>query len=195
MSLGVDFPGYVKDLNNFYGIPIEAATSLALEQYRANINFFNKLSRFVETHELFGGQGTIIVAASGNESKRPNYEIAVAPPAAGTGIIAVGALQESPSGFSVANFSNDQVDISAPGVNVISVKAGGGLISSDGTSMATPHVAGIAALWAQRQLAVTGRINNRVLISRLISSGTLEPLAPNQEIDNVGTGIVQAPLS
>ncbi|NET17709.1 MAG: S8 family serine peptidase [Okeania sp. SIO1H6] len=193
MSLGIDFPGYVTYLTQ-RGLEIEPATSIALEEYRANINLFTQLSRFVQAHGLFG-QGTIIVAASGNESNRPSYEVSVAPPAAGTGVIAVGALQESASGFSVARFSNDQVDICAPGVDVISAKVGGGFSSLSGTSMATPHVAGVAALWAQRQLAFTGRVNNQVLMSRLISSGTLKSLASGQEIDNIGTGIVQAPQS
>jgi len=32
--------------------------------------------------------------------------------------------------------------------------------------MATPHVAGVAALWAQRQLETTGRINNSGLLNK-----------------------------
>ena len=40
-------------------------------------------------------QGSVIVAASGNESARPNNEIAVAPPAAGTDIIVLGAIKNS----------------------------------------------------------------------------------------------------
>lgn len=192
MSLGIDFPGVVDFLVNEQGLDVAPATSLALEAYRANINLFSELANFVEAQGVFG-QGTIIVAASGNESNRPNYEIAVAPPAAGTGIVAVGALQESPTGFSVASFSNDQVDITAPGVDVISAQVGGGLRSLSGTSMATPHVAGVAALWAQRQLNVTGRISNQLLMAQLISSGTGRTLASDQEPDNVGTGIVQAP--
>lgn len=194
MSLGIDFPGYVRFLTTAQGLAIEPATSIALEGYRANINLFTELSRFVQARSLFG-QGTIIVAASGNESNRPSYEVSVAPPAAGTGVIAVGALQEGSSGFSVASFSNDQVNISAPGVNVISAQVGGGLRSLSGTSMATPHVAGVAALWAQRQLSTTGRVNHQVLMAQLIASGILEPLASGYEIDNVGTGMVQAPQS
>lgn len=193
MSLGIDFPGYVDYLVNNAGYDINPATSIALEAYRANVNLFTELSRYVEMQGSFG-QGTIIIAASGNESKRPEYEIAVAPPAAGTGIVSVGALQKTTSGLAVAYFSNNQVDIAAPGVNIISAFPGGGLRSMSGTSMATPHVAGVAALWAQRQLEMTGRIENQALLVRILASGTFDSLANGVEEEDVGTGIVQAPL-
>lgn len=193
MSLGIDFPGYVEFLVQ-QGLNINPATSIALEGYRANINLFTELARFVQANSVFG-QGTVIVAASGNESNRPTYEIAVAPPAAGTGVIAVGALQEAGGRYSIANFSNNQVDISAPGVNVISARLGGGLRSLSGTSMATPHVAGIAALWAQRQLDKAGQVNGDLLMAQLIASGTMDSLATGAEAEDVGAGIVQAPLN
>ncbi|MFL7839508.1 MAG: S8 family peptidase [Candidatus Promineifilaceae bacterium] len=193
MSLGIDFPGFVDYLVNQQGLPIPAATSIALEGYRSNINLFTELSRFVAANNAFG-PGTVIMAASGNESERPEYEIAVAPPAASTGMIAVGALGQSSTGLTVASFSNNQVDVSAPGVGVVSARLGGGLVSMSGTSMATPHTAGIAALWAQRQLDMTGNINQLTLLAQVIASGTMVPLAPGSEAEDVGTGIVQAPL-
>jgi subtilisin family serine protease len=192
MSLGIDFPGYVEYLTEVQGLDVNPATSLALEGYRANINLFKELADFVQSQSLLG-LGSILVAASGNESRRPEYQIAVAPPAAATGIIAVGALEESPGGFSVATFSNTQVDISGPGVGVISAQAGGGLATKSGTSMATPHVAGVAALWAQRQLEKTGEVKIQRLRQRLISSGNMTGLVSDAETEDVGTGIVQAP--
>ncbi len=191
MSLGIDFPGYVKYLID-QGMDANPATSKALEGYRANINLFTQLSRSVQAQGVMG-QGCVIVSASGNESKRPTYEIAVAPPAAGTGIVAVGALGETPNGLQVANFSNTSVDISAPGVDVLSAAPGDKLAYMSGTSMATPHAAGVAALWANRQIAQNGRVKGDRLMARLIASGLMAPLVVNSDWDDVGTGIVQAP--
>lgn len=194
MSLGIDFPGYVDFLVNNRNVDVKPATSMALEAYRENINLFSQLAALVRSQSALG-EGTIIVAASGNESNRPNYEIAVAPPAAGTGIISVGALKNDVGGMTVAYFSNNQVDVSAPGVAVKSAIPGGLLGMKSGTSMATPHVAGVAALWAQRQLQMTGRIKQEVLTARLIASGLPSVMADGEEPEDYGTGIIQAPLN
>ncbi|MBE9136139.1 S8 family serine peptidase [Nodosilinea sp. LEGE 07088] len=42
--------------------------------------------------------------------------------------------------------ANNQVNIAAPGVDILSAWPGGGLRSLNGTTMTTPHVAGVAAL-------------------------------------------------
>ena len=81
-----------------------------------------------------------------------------------------------------------------PGTGVFSAIPGGGLGLKSGASMATPHVAGVAVLWAQRQLETTGRVNNQILMSKLIASGTFAPLLASVEAEDAGAGIVQAPV-
>jgi subtilisin family serine protease len=194
MSLGMDFPGLVKTLVDS-GLPLEPATSQALESYRANVNLFNTLGTLAQRSGDFF-QATIILAATGNESRRdakPGYEIAAAPPSAAEGISAIGALGRGPGGLVVAPFSNTKPDIAAPGVDVISARSGGGLIKLSGTSMATPHAAGVAALWAEKLTRSMGSLSAKALSANLIAKATLDPLKEGFDGLDVGMGIVQSP--
>jgi subtilisin family serine protease len=191
MSLGIDFPGLVKRLQEA-GFPVKLATSRALEGYRANVQLFERLAALIRARGAFA-QATLIVAAAGNESQRPNFEIAVSPPAVAEGIVSVAALGEGNQGLTVAPFSNTNANISGPGVQIISAKLGGGLSTLSGTSMATPHVAGVAALWAEKIAKSGAPLSTLQLTARLLGTASSEALAGDVDPFDVGAGLVRAP--
>jgi hypothetical protein len=58
--------------------------------------------------------------------------------------------------------------------------------------MATPHVAGVAALWAEK-LTVQGQLNAALLMSRLVGSATAAGVAAGTDPTDIGAGMVRAP--
>ncbi|CAM3802364.1 S8 family peptidase [Deinococcus frigens] len=198
MSLGMDFPGLVAELVR-RGLPAELATSQALLDYRANLDLFGALAAYARS---YGGDTTptLLIAASGNESRRqqsPDWEVGVAPPATSDGFISVAAVglgkDKAPGqGLTVAPFSNTGATLSGPGVNVTSAKLGGGLVQYSGTSMAAPHVAGVAALWFQ-SLIESGDLTRNTVETALKGSATRKPLIAGVDRLDVGLGLVLAP--
>ncbi|GLY03926.1 S8 family serine peptidase [Actinoplanes sp. NBRC 101535] len=134
-------------------------------------------------------KGTIIVAAAGNESRRPGVVNPVGHPANCPSIMAVAAVgpDQSVAWFSCSGQNPDggQVDVAAPGVDVLSSVAPDGYRRLSGTSMATPHVAGILALLAEADPGATPA----ELWVRL-QAGAKRLQAPSAD---VGAGLVQAP--
>lgn len=86
----------------------------------------------------FSGAGILLVAASGNEdASSPSY------PAKLASVVAVGATDSSDANPDWANLG---AEVWAPGVSIPSTYKGDGYSTLSGTSMASPHAAGAAAL-------------------------------------------------
>lgn len=86
-------------------------------------------------------KGGVVIFAAGNE------DIPYGSPGNYDGCVSVGAMNRNGSRASFSNYG-DWVDICAPGVNIPSTYINGQYVNMSGTSMACPHVSGVAALIA-----------------------------------------------
>jgi subtilisin family serine protease len=147
-------------------------------------------------------QGALLVAAAGNESHRTQNQLsAVNEPGASDNVMAIGGIDW---GFRVYDTSNrgtsggaGAVDLAAPGVAVMSSWIDQGYRWLDGTSCATPLVAGVAALWTQwarqkgREVTPQRIWELMVEHAQPLRDAAGNPLDPR----DVGAGLVQAPAA
>ncbi len=89
--------------------------------------------------------GIVLVASAGNSGNPKGKGNSIGYPARYEEVIAVGATDQSDTRASFSS-TGDQLELAAPGVDINSTLLGGSYGEKSGTSMASPHVAGTAAL-------------------------------------------------
>ena len=132
-------------------------------------------------------KGVIVVAAAGNSGTDAQHY-----PAAYPNAIAVGATDKTDAKASFSNYGSSWVDVAAPGSSILSTTVDGGYQAWNGTSMATPHVAGEAGLiWSKSALCAAGDsacVRNQIESKADQTSGTGTYWAKGRVNANGGVG-------
>jgi subtilisin family serine protease len=108
-------------------------------------------------------------------------------------VIAVAALNANGSLASYSNYGATTVDIAAPGTAIYSTLPGGGYGTSSGTSMATPHVTGSVALYANAYPNATAtQVRQAILGTARPTSSLTGKVATGGRLD-VGAVVQKSP--
>lgn len=129
--------------------------------------------------------GLLLIAAAGNTGNSAGTGDSVNYPAKYDTVIAVAALDQNNVRASFSS-TGPKVEISAPGVNVNSTYLNNGYTTMMGTSMATPHVSGVAALvWARNPSLTNAQVR------QILQNTAIDLWTPGRD-NRTGYGLVNA---
>ena len=118
-------------------------------------------------------KGTVVVVSAGNDSR----DSAGYSPASCNGVITVASTTSSDSRSSFSNFGSS-VEIAAPGSSILSTLPGNRYGSKSGTSMASPHIVGVAALLLATIPGITPGQVRDCLVQNADPIATDKPIGP-----------------
>jgi thermitase len=125
-----------------------------------------------------GATGSVLVAAAGNDG-----DSTVSYPAGYAEVVSVAATDSNDAKASFSN-TNADVEVAAPGVDILSTIPGGQYATLSGTSMATPHASGVAGvLWQLFPGDTANAIRSRL-------DGAVDDLGPAGRDQSFGFGRV-----
>ena len=151
-----------------------------------NMSWGSKQQSFVirDAIEYAHARGVVLIAAAGNANEAESIF-----PAAYRRVISVASTNQHQQRFYRSNYGAS-VDIGAPGNGIISTQIDNDYRILTGTSMAAPHVAGVAALMLSKRPALTQEEVRQILINTADPVSDAESDEP--DIKFVGAGTVNA---
>src|SRR5258705_565282 len=135
--------------------------------------------------------GILFVAAAGNidvGTEEPNNEIVPHYPSSfdAPNVVAVASTNSSDNLSSFSHFGVNSVDLGAPGSSILSTTPANTYSTFSGTSMATPHVSGAAALlWAQNPNLTVQQVKNLLLLNGDVQAALIDKTVTGRRL-NVG---------
>ena len=126
--------------------------------------------------------GVLVVGIAGNRGRRVGYF------GRWKEVFTVGAVNKAGNVSSFSNYG-PEVELVAPGADVLSYKPGGNLATGSGTSFAAPHVAGTAALILSKRPGI-----GLDELKQTLRSAAQDVEAPGKD-DYSGYGIINTELS
>ncbi len=146
----------------------------------------------LEAIEFADARDALFVAAAGNDGMDndavPTYPASYEVP----NVLAVAASDNGDRHAFFSNFGKRSVDVSAPGVDIYSTWPGGSYQYASGTSMAAPHVAGVAALVEAAQPAASDVGVKTLLLRTADPVAALEPASATGGRLNAGSAVACA---
>ena len=137
------------------------------------------------------GKGCIVVASAGNIDPGTPNETEIMYPAAYPEVIAVGNMDKDGT-ISSSSCHGPNMCVVAPGTDIISTTLDNGYVEASGTSMACPHVAGVAALILQRNPDLTAAQVRNIIVGTAQKIGPLNTTDPGSWDQKYGYGLVNA---
>jgi aqualysin 1 len=151
---------------------VDWVTAKAQKPAIANMSLSGRTSRALDDAvRKSAGRGIFYAVAAGNSSTDACTE-SPARAGAGTdnGIATVAATDRADLEAYFSNYGRC-VDIWAPGVDILSTQLGGGTTTMSGTSMASPHFGGTAALYLSKNMGSSAAMVESQLKTDAVGTG------------------------
>jgi thermitase len=130
---------------------IEYAVKKGIKIINCSFGSDAKSSSLKDAVDYAQSKGALLVVAAGNDGENIDKSPVYPASYSDSNILTVAATTDQDELASFSNYGSSEVDVAAPGDDIFSTYIGGGYKFLSGTSMASPYVAGVAALLRKQE--------------------------------------------